>query len=1781
MKRIIISLLVVLGVAAFGFGQNTQTTKNTVDQTLRSSGRVNPSTLGMEFDLPLGSYPTRGSSLSLGLSYSSKVWRLQNEGIPTHPSNPISEVYGIYSEDAAAGWSSSLAQPYIEYTGMTNLFDGYGRPGDPIQYTVPHVPTVYGYYVRRITVFLPGGESHELRASDQPIPLSWSATLPPASAWEGTFYSTDGSGVRYVQDSASGKFRLYLSDGSFYDFTPGQWIERQRSLRTSYIRNAYKFTDVNGNFVQFNTVDTTGNLVGTAPYGFWTDQLGRVFPVMVPLVTPRRPSNVTEFSDQFVLPGMDLQNPYVLTWKRLASVFPDASYSTHYVGSFHSPTVYPNPLFDNQQLFPGSDCGFGDRSSAGSINSRMVVRPDNFENQEEWTGKFNPMVLAEIKLPNGAVYRFKYNDYGEIVKIEYPFGGREEFNYWKVDSLAGMAKGYQETNRGVYQRRVYEGSTDPMVYSYYSTSSDNNYRTTFTAPDGTKTDTFMHRGLRTACDYSDEYSYDYNGLKFGYDSALAGRTYETRTFSAGNQLIERTLTKWDASTPSPTIVIRNYLSKPLRRNARVLTTQTWKYDGTSAVTAATKFEYDSDRDEQGSPLNIVAQSEYAYESAIDTTSYTPGSFPPTSTVTVSDPTIGKTPIRITRTTYQTGPAYTDHNLLRLATQVLVTDGVNTSDVKSKSEVVYDEPEYLVNDMASGVPGWSTPEASPSPVVRGLATTSKAWPNLSGTPIVTNTQYNQFGNPRKTWDGNRNISEIRYDDNFSDGINRNTFAFATRIISAIPEGNGSMTAFETQTRYQFLSSLPDRTTDINGKETIIEYNDLLLRPTKVKAPNNQETVTQYGQPDLGTGQYLPSQRFVKVSSQIDDSNWKHAYAGFDGLGRTTRTQTVDNVGNGDVYVDTEYDNMSRVFRVSNPYCIISNARCSATPIWTTNTYDTAGRLWKVTAPESAPVVTTYGIAAIGAQLGTVTTVTDQAGKMRRSITDALGHLIRVDEPTTGANPLGTIDAPTQPTYYEYDLLSNLTKVKQGGTLELPTQTRQFIYDGLSRLISTTNPESGTINYAYDNNGNLTSKADARSIITTSTYDALNRVQQKIYSGGYFTPTVNYFYDNVTNAKGKLTKVSSSVSTTEYTSFDILGRVTGHKQTTDNTHYTTYYAYNLAGALIEETYPSGRKVQNVLNNNGDLSIVKSRKNLAAGYWNYASNFKFSATGALTSLKLGNGLTESTTFNNRLQPIQIALGSEQNPTNKLQLDYEYGKLAWNGVVEPGTNNGNVAKQKLSVQSEGQTTGFVAQQNYTYDELNRIDLASETLTPISGSPEYWLQDFDYDRFGNRNFNEATTTTLPRNCAGGTICPQDRKIHNPALNISKNQLSTADGYTFDAAGNMTGDPQNRSFTYDAENKQVRVDNTGHQGIAAGTVGQYFYDGDGKRVKKFVPHSNETTIFVYDAAGRLIAEYATNVSSVEDAKVAYLTNDSLGSPRINTDRDGRVISRHDYHPFGEEITTSQRVLNIDYAPDSIRKQFTGYERDDETDLDFAQARMYSNKLGRFTAPDKPLLDQDEFQPQSWNIYLYARNNPLKYVDISGEEIFYATPEIKAASDDLRLKSATYDNALKGFEGKDAPNLTLQFGDAGFDANGVDKATGLASTSILPERTIEDGSNMDANDPNAVPTITTKPAELKDATITIDNSIKDNAEKVAENLGHEVGHVDDARNNPKQYSADSNKTKAEKGRTPHDERPQEKRANNFEKTVMKEKKDYEKAEKKRLKEEKERQKKEKKKGVSQD
>ncbi|MFN3329669.1 MAG: RHS repeat-associated core domain-containing protein, partial [Pyrinomonadaceae bacterium] len=65
------------------------------------------------------------------------------------------------------------------------------------------------------------------------------------------------------------------------------------------------------------------------------------------------------------------------------------------------------------------------------------------------------------------------------------------------------------------------------------------------------------------------------------------------------------------------------------------------------------------------------------------------------------------------------------------------------------------------------------------------------------------------------------------------------------------------------------------------------------------------------------------------------------------------------------------------------------------------------------------------------------------------------------------------------------------------------------------------------------------------------------------------------------------------------------------------------------------------------------------------------------------------------------------------------------------------------------------------------------------------------------------------------------------------------------------------------------------------------------------------------------------------------------------------------------------------------QKFTGYERDIEVDLDFAQARYYNSNHGRFTTTDPAMLSMNGNNPQTFNRYAYVMNNPLLYTDPLG------------------------------------------------------------------------------------------------------------------------------------------------------------------------------------------------------
>ena len=230
-------------------------------------------------------------------------------------------------------------------------------------------------------------------------------------------------------------------------------------------------------------------------------------------------------------------------------------------------------------------------------------------------------------------------------------------------------------------------------------------------------------------------------------------------------------------------------------------------------------------------------------------------------------------------------------------------------------------------------------------------------------------------------------------------------------------------------------------------------------------------------------------------------------------------------------------------------------------------------------------------------------------------------------------------------------------------------------------------------------------------------------------------------------------------------------------------------------------------------------------------------------------------------------------------------------------------------------------------------------------------------------------------------------------------------------------------------------------------------------------------------------------------------------------------------------------------------KFTSKERDAETGMDYFGARYMSAAQGRFTSPDQPFADQHIAEPQSWNLYSYARNNPLKFIDDSGTEVRYASEKLEVISNTLRAQSPTYNTSLSGYEGLGASDLVIGYGNTGKDPDG--SAT-VGLTHVISRGGPElvcDGPACAERAPFGDQLKRGVPVE-----ITINDKIRGDVERTTDVLGHEVTHANDARTKTSTYVNDP--INDAKGKViPHDSRRNEKVAIAGEKKIKKERQDF--------------------------
>ena len=373
------------------------------------------------------------------------------------------------------------------------------------------------------------------------------------------------------------------------------------------------------------------------------------------------------------------------------------------------------------------------------------------------------------------------------------------------------------------------------------------------------------------------------------------------------------------------------------------------------------------------------------------------------------------------------------------------------------------------------------------------------------------------------------------------------------------------------------------------------------------------------------------------------------------------------------------------------------------------------------------------------------------------------------------------------------------------------------------------------------------------------------------------------------------------------------------------------------------------QGVLDANGQFSATTS-PSLSPGLHNVIVNY------------LGNSAYLMSSSN----PVSFSISTSSTPTNPTTI-YSY----------------NIS----SYQANGNISAFTDQQNGTwssiaYDNLNRLTSATQT---INGTAQNMC--WGYDSFGNR-----TSQTI----TAGLCTPP-----SPPPTYTNNQVP---GLSYDASGDVWNDGTNQ-YLYDAEGRVCAVK---YSVLTLPAMMQYIYDAEGERVAKGTistwscdTSSNgftETAGYALGPNGEQVAEVDgqgnwthTNVfaagellATYDPQGVHFHFSDWLGSRRIQTDFAGNPEAGYQNLPFGEMVPDNQTHLL-----GATEHHFTGKERDSESGLDYFGSRYYGSSMGRFMSPDDG-SDQNPFNPQSWNLYSYGRNNPLIGTDPDGH-VYYVCP----------------------------------------------------------------------------------------------------------------------------------------------------------------------------------------------
>ncbi|HEY3769226.1 MAG TPA: hypothetical protein VGN44_11180, partial [Candidatus Angelobacter sp.] len=330
----------------------------------------------------------------------------------------------------------------------------------------------------------------------------------------------------------------------------------------------------------------------------------------------------------------------------------------------------------------------------------------------------------------------------------------------------------------------------------------------------------------------------------------------------------------------------------------------------------------------------------------------------------------------TDTTYQwqIDSRYLNAHLLDLPASVIVKDG--SGNRVAETDYTYDEANYLTGYEATvGALPSGTHVAAPN-AVRGNLTSVSKWLNTTNSFIVSHTNWYDTGEAHLAVDPLGHTTTHSYDAANAGAYSTQTCSPATSGITHCVSGT-----------YDFQTGALSSLTDENGQTSNFSY-DPTGRLILAQAPVDPSNSGARAQTSLT---FSPGNTFplsVQLSKSITAALSDSATNYFDGLSRGYKGQHV--LPNGTATVDTVYDALGRSTSVSNPYFTTTDSTYGITQ----TLYDALGRSYQTIKQDGSASSVDYSA-------GNCTTSVDEAGKQRRTCSDALGRLVEVDEPNPGA------------------------------------------------------------------------------------------------------------------------------------------------------------------------------------------------------------------------------------------------------------------------------------------------------------------------------------------------------------------------------------------------------------------------------------------------------------------------------------------------------------------------------------------------------------------------------------------------------------------------------------------------------------------------------------------------------------------------------------------------------------------------------------------------------------